>query len=182
MNDDKKKPGGIAILGSHPATVEMAPFNDDWLIYACSPHNFEQRTLPRMDEWFEDHIPIQDATRGYNYLKYLETLPVVWMRDKEQMHHFPGAREYPEDEMKAEFCPYMFTSSIAYMQAKAIKDIEEGKAEPCIGMFGIMQASPGEYTYQRPGIQYFIWEADRRGIDVIAPDISGLFEPPEEVW
>ena len=32
------------------------------------------------------------------------------------------------------------------------------------------------------GIQYFIWEADRRGLNVIAPDVSGLFEPPEENW
>ena len=37
---------GIAILGSHPATVMNAPFGDaSWLIYACSPHNVEQLSL-----------------------------------------------------------------------------------------------------------------------------------------
>jgi hypothetical protein len=182
VNTQEKKYKGIAILGSHPQTVMMSPFDDeDWLIYACSPHNFEMRTLPRFDQWFETHIPIQDATRGYNYLKYLETLPHVWMRDKDQMSHFKGAKPYPEEEMKEKFCPYMFTSSIALMLASAIVDCEEKKI-PAIGIFGVMQASPGEYTYQRPGIQYFIWEAERRGLDVIVPDISRLFEPPEENW
>lgn len=177
----------IAILGSHPQTVMMAPFDDkDWLIYACSPHNFEMRTLPRIDQWFETHVPIQDATRSFRYLNYLkEGLPdgvPVWMRDEEHIGLFKNAKQYPEEKMKQRFCPYMFTSSIALMLASAIVDIEEGRAAPCIGIFGVMQASPGEYAYQRPGIQYFIWEAARRGYDVIAPDISRLFEPPEENW
>jgi hypothetical protein len=171
---------GIAILGSHPATVEMAPFDQpDWLIYACSPHNFEKRRLPRFDAWFEVHIPVADSTRAYPYLKYLETLPLVWMRDKAAMGHFPGAKPYPEDELKAEFGPFTFTSSIAFMLAMAIKDCERLGAKQ-IALFGIMQASPNEYAYQRPGIQNLIWEATRRGIKVVAPDISKLFEPPPE--
>lgn len=171
---------GIAILGSHPATVQMAPFDKpDWLIYACSPHNFEKRQLPRFDAWFEVHIPVAHQTRAFNYLKYLETLPVVWMRDKESMHHFPGAVTYPEDAMKAEFGPFTFTSSIAFMLAMAIKECEKNNI-PQIGLYGIMQASPNEYTFQRPGIQNLIWEATKRGIKVIAPDISKLFEPPPE--
>jgi hypothetical protein len=172
-------PKGIAVLGSHPATVMLAPFSDDWLIYACSPHNFERRQLPRWDEWFEIHIPLADKTRAYPYLKFLETVPLVWMRDKAAMHHFPGARLYPEDEMKAEFGPFTFTSSIAFMIAKAIKDCEmQGIRQ--IGLWGIMQASATEYAYQRPGIQNLIWEANRRGIKVVAPDVSKLFEPPPE--
>lgn len=174
-------PKGIAVLGSHPATVAMAPFHEDWLIYACSPHNFERRKLPRFDAWFEVHIPVAHQTRAYNYVKYLETLPLVWMRDKAAMHHFPGARLYPEEEMKAEFGPFTFTSSIAYMLAMAIKDCEKHKIQ-AIGLFGIMQASPNEYTGQRPGIQNLIWHATKRGIHVIAPDISKLFEPPPEDW
>lgn len=170
---------GIAILGSHPATVNLAPFHDDWLIYACSPHNFEKRQLPRFDAWFEVHIPVAHQTRAYPYLKYLETLPLVWMRDRDAMGHFPGAKLYPEEDMKAEFGPFTFTSSIAFMLAMAIKDCEKLDI-PTIGLWGIMQASPNEYAYQRPGIQNLIWEANRRGIRVAAPDISKLFEPPPE--
>lgn len=170
---------GIAVLGSHPATVMQAPFNDDWLIYACSPHNFEQRQLPRFDEWFEVHKPIADRTRAYPYLKFLETVPIVWMRDKAAMQFFKGAREYPEDEMRAIFGPFTFTSSIAFILAKAIVECEKQGIKK-IGLWGIMQASPNEYTQQRPGIQNLIWEANRRGIKVLAPDISKLFEPPPE--
>lgn len=171
---------GIAILGSHPATVQMAPFSDPkWLIYSCSPHNYEKRQLPRFDEWFEVHIPLADRTRAYPYLRFLETVPLVWMRDKGAIHLFPGAKEYPEEEMKQRFGPFTFTSSIAFMLAKAIVECER-LGIPKIGLFGIMQASPTEYTYQRPGIQNLIWEAARLGIDVKAPDISRLFEPPEE--
>ena len=47
---------------------------------------------------------------------------------------------------------------------------------------GIMQASPNEYAYQRPGIQNLIWEATKLGIRVIAPDVSKLFVPPKEIF
>lgn len=173
---------GIAVLGSHPATVMKAPFEEDWLIFACSPHNFEKRQLPHFDEWFEIHIPIADKTRAYPYLRFLETVPTVWMRDQNAMHLFPGAKLFPEEEYKRpeNFGPFHFTSSIAFMMAKAIKDIEAGRAEPQIGLWGIMQASPNEYTYQRPGVQFMILEAVRRGIKVIAPKESKLFEPPPE--
>lgn len=170
---------GIAVLGSHPATVAMAPFNDDWLIWACSPHNFERRRLPRFDAWFEVHVPVAHQTRAYPYLKYLETLPLVWMRDKAAMPHFPGAKLYPEEEMKSIFGPFTFTSSIAFMLAMAIVECEK-QGIPEIGLFGIMQASPNEYAYQRPGIQNLIFEATRRNIKVKAPDISKLFDPPPE--
>lgn len=185
---------GIAILGSHPATVEMAPFDDPgWIIYACSPHNFEMRQLPRFDEWFEVHPQLSDATRAYPYLKYVESLPLVWLRDKDALPYIPGGRLYPDAEMAARFGPFNNTSSIALMMMRAIVECErlhaEGKMpEPKIGLFGIMQASPNEYTYQRPTIQQLVWEASKKErellgrprIHVIAPDISKLFEPPPE--
>lgn len=174
-------PDGIAILGSHPATVMQAPFDQNWLIWACSPHNFEKNKLPRWDEWFEVHIPLAHHTRAYPYLRWLEQAPAVWMRDKNAIGHFPGAKLYPEADLKSEFGPYVFTSSIAYMIAKAIKACEERNI--CtIGLWGIMQASPNEYTTQRPGIQHLVWEAVKRGIEVLAPPESKLFEPPADEW
>ncbi len=161
----------------------MAPFADEgWKIYACSPHNFEHRKLPRFDAWFELHKPIADATRAYPYLRWLETIEKpLYMRDEDAMHLFPTAVKFPEKEMQDIFGPFTFTSSIAYMVAKAIVDAEEHNI-PAIGLWGIMQASKNEYTYQRPGIQNLIWEATRRSIEVYAPDVSKLFEPPNNVW
>lgn len=173
---------GIAILGSHPATVAQAPFDDSsWLIYACSPHNVEHRQLPRVTEWFEVHDPIEDPTRSFQYLRAVSDMPFVWMRDKRALASgcFKGGRQLPD--MTDVFCPFMFTSSIAYMLAKAILDCEKHGIKK-IGLWGIMQASEGEYTYQRPGIQYMIWEATQRGIKVIAPRESCLFDLPKWKW
>lgn len=175
------KTKGIAVLGSHPATVMDAPFDDDWLIYACSPHNYEMRELPRFDQWFEVHKPLADATRAYPYLKFLETVPLVWMRDTDAMPYFKGGRPYPENELKKRFGPFFFTSSIAYILAKAIVDCEAQGINQ-IGIWGVMQASPNEYMYQRPGLQYFIQRATELGIKVLAPEVSKLFEPPDDMW
>jgi hypothetical protein len=191
---------GIAILGSHPATVERAPFGDPaWRIYACSPHNVEHRTLPRVDKWFEVHDPVEDPTRPFVYLKAISEMPVVLMRDQRAIasRAFKGAVAYPDVELygtntklpdgniipngNGEFNPWMFTSSIAYMMAYAIKDCEREGIKH-MSLWGIMQASDTEYRYQRPGIQYFIDQAMRRGIKVIAPRESRLFDLPREKW
>ena len=187
---------GIAILGSHPMTVMRAPFEKNWRIYACSPHNFEHRTLPRVDAWFEVHIPAAHQTRAYGYLKCLEKVEYpVYMRDLEAMKHFPTAVQYPEAELRGvgetnqygqvivkelgKFSYFAFTSSIAYIMAKALDDCDkEGIKE--IGLWGIMQASQTEYAYQKPGIQYFIDRAWRRGVKVTCPTESNLFEPQPE--
>lgn len=183
MKKTEKKYKGIAVLGSHPATVDMAPYGDeDWLIYACSPHNFEHRTLPRFDVWFELHKPIADATRAYPYLRWLETIDKpLYMRDDAAMSLFPTAVAFPQKEIEDLFGPFTLTSSIAYMLAKAIIDAVDMNI-PAIGLWGIMQASENEYTYQRPGIQNLIWEATKRDLEIYAPDISRLFDPPANVW
>ena|SRR6185503_4960015 len=87
--------------------------------------------------------------------------------------------EIPNNDGK--FCPYMFTSSIAYMLAKAIADCEE-QGIKTIGLWGIMQQSDNEYAYQRPGIQYFLSEAQKRGIKVMANRESCLFDMPNWKW
>lgn len=191
---------GIAVLGSNPVTVQEAPFDHpDWLIYGCSPHNLEfaaqdgrnpglrylmggrrpDGALYRVDEWFEVHKPLADATRPYGYLRELEKLPLVWMRDKEGLARIKGARPYPEKELKQRFGPFFFTSSIAFILAKAIADCERLGVRR-IGIWGVIQASENEYTYQRPGIQYFIQRATELGIQVLAPEASQLFEPQRE--
>jgi hypothetical protein len=170
-----------------------------------------RRALPRVDQWFEVHDPIEDETRPFGYLRAVSEMPFVWMRDKRAIASglFKGARAYPEEALKGTsvtqqlqirnadgspgihvaeipnadgvFCPYMFTSSIAYMLAKAIVDCQE-QGIGTIGFWGILQQADNEYTYQRPGIQYFITEAWRRGIRVIANRESCLFDMPQWKW
>lgn len=186
----------IAVLGSHPKTKMQAPFDDDsWSIWACSPHNyrhpewgkifgdnlpegFPDGRLPRVDEWFEVHEPAGHVTRPPDYLDYVRELSAdipVWMRDRT---NHPQAHAYPDEEMKRMFSPFAFTSSIAYIWAKAIH-----AAPQAIGMWGVMQASKTEHEQQRDGIRYFMWEAHRRGIEIVLPEeASHLFDMPGNSW
>ncbi len=195
---------GIAVCGSNPQTKAQAPFDDPgWLIYACSPDNTPHglnkgscSALPRTpDAWFEVHDPVFDRTRPYAYLDYLRHIPKVYMRDRialameiKGQKLFPTGTLYPEKEMKARFGPFTFTSSIAYIMAKAIVDIEvlrkEGRfapdTPPQLGLYGILQMSKQEYLDQRQGTQNLIWHATQSGIKVLASAKSALFEPPPE--
>lgn len=196
------KLAGIAVCGSNPHTKHLAPFGDkSWLIYACSPDNSPHglnpqncSPLPRVDAWFEIHNPVFDKTRPYAYLDWLRNIPRVFMRDHVAMNLrdangapiFPTATLYNEKAMKERFGPFTFTSSIAFMMAQAITDIERlrtlGKTVdlPEIGLWGILQLGKAEYEKQRQGTQNMIWHATKAGIKVrVAPE-SGLFEPPPE--
>ena len=201
----RSKLKGIAVCGSNPHTKGLAPFNDPgWLVYACSPDNTPagmgpgKGALPRVDQFFEVHQPVFDKTRPYPYLEWISAQPFkLWMRDRLAMNlgtgHgrllFPNAVPYPEKELKARFGPFTFTSSIAFILAKAIVDIEamvaEGRmggdgAPPELGLWGILQSSKPEYEKQRQGTQNLIWAATQSGIKVrVAPE-SRLFEPPPE--
>lgn len=174
---------GIAICGSNPATINMAPFDDpEWLIYACSPDNVNFWDLPRVDQWFELHDHFPHASRSLLYWEKLKKMPLVWMRDPTAVVHVKGALPYPEDAALNLVGPFtLYTSSIAFMMAKAILDCQVHNI-PNIGLFGIMQRGETEYTYQKPGIQNCIFAADRMGIKVIAPDISKLFEVTPYEW
>jgi hypothetical protein len=195
---------GICVLGSHPQTKAQAPFDDPgWLIYACSPDNSpfglspQKSVPPRVDAWFEIHRPVFHETRPYRYLEWLSNIPVVYMRDQLAMKLqlpdgqklFPTAVPYPEKEVKDRFGPFTFTSSIAFMMAKAILDIEKmreegkfGSETPTLGLWGILQRSEQEYANQRQGTQNMIWNATKSGIKVLAAQQSGLFEPPPEIF
>ncbi|MCK9549121.1 hypothetical protein [Aquamicrobium sp.] len=194
---------GIAVLGSHPQTKRLAPYHDDgFLIYACSPDNSpygfspDACAPPRVDQFFEIHRPVFDRSRPYEYLDWLRNIPVVWMRDPVAIRFraengeplFPTARLYPEKEMKARFGAFTFTSSIAFIMAKAIVDIEKmmdegrmgGSEPPMLGLWGILQSSKVEYEKQRQGTQNMIWQATQSGIKVLAAQESRLFDPPPE--
>lgn len=160
----------IALLGAHPASRSQAPFGDtNWEIWACSFRNMGQ--LPRHDLWFELHEPLGDA----RYVAWLGRQPRVMVRSERAREWLTRAEVYPEDEMRARFGHFFFTSSIAYMLALAVAQKPE-----VIGLWGVQMAQAHEYAYQRPGCQYFIQKAWDAGIEVLAP--RGLIEPPKEDW
>jgi len=175
----------IVVLGSHVATRDKAPFADkEWEIWACSTHNAPPHAfLPRITRWYEVHEPVEHPTRPGDYQAWLDRLHAthpdrMWMMDRLR---FPKANAYPIDAVIDEFGPYFInTSSIAYIMAHAIMTMSIlGKvdAENTLAIFGCMQASASEYTYQLPGIQYFATVAWERGITVAVPEESCLLTP-----
>ena len=173
----------IAVLGSHPATRDKAPFHDpSWEIWACSTHNAPPHAnLPRFNRFYEVHPTSEHPTRPEDYQRWLDTLSAtgasqLWMVDRRRR---PWANPYPTDEIIDEFGPFFLnTSSIAYIMAHAILVMGlKGDAENTLAIFGCMQQSASEFTYQRPGIQHFATAAWDRGITVAVPEESGILVP-----
>lgn len=167
------KPLKVALIGTAPSSRDLAPYGDpSWTIWACSPGNMN--ALPRVDAWFEIHSNLlwpECISYGKPYVDWLkqQSFP-IYMQDKSLV---PNAIPLPIKELTDEFGKYFFTSSFAYMIAMAIK---AGASE--IALFGIDMASKDEYILQRPGGQFFMQEAAKRGIKVSIPFESDLAQPP----
>lgn len=56
-------------------------------------------------------------------------------------------------------------------------ELEKDDYDDIIGLWGVDMAASEEYGYQRPGCQFFILEAMRRGIAVYLPPESDLMRP-----
>jgi hypothetical protein len=162
----------IAVMGSAPSSRLLAPFSDpEWEIWACSPPNYD---LPRVDAWFEVHNLDRKFGNPGNgpWVQKLITHPRVYIANSDP--RLPNGIVYPLQPMLERFGGYFFTSTIAYMMAFAISLKPEK-----IGLWGIdMSAAEELYTHQRPACHYFIREAQKAGIEVIASPQSDVMNPP----
>ena len=169
----------IAIVGAHPGTKFRAPYHDrEWEIWACSKRNWST-PIPRYDAWFELHYQEGDgggvAKLPKEYIAFLKTLPLVWVRDANL--NLPGQRAYPRKAMELLWGPFFFTSTIAHMMAKALAE-KPSK----IGLWGVHQSTKEEWAYQRQGCQYFIQKAWDMGVEVELPAESELLVPVDTPW
>jgi hypothetical protein len=174
----------IAIIGSAPSSVRLAPYTDpSWAIWGCSPGAYGEIPPGRSDVFFELHRweppapgqPNNAANRPWfspEYVRFLELHEgPVYMSEK-----VPSVKNcvvYPFAEMNAEFGPYFWTSSMAYMLALAIK-----LRPRAIGLWGVDMAAHSEYSFQRPGCQNFLGIAASIGIKIVLPLESDLLQPP----
>lgn len=165
----------IAILGSAPSSRHLAPFsNEAWEIWTCSPGNADG-TIPRADAVFELHsqewLLRQADLQGY--CEWLAQRTTLYMLARHE--RWPNAKPYPAKEMFARYRTSFFSSSISYMLALAI----DRKPET-IGLYGIDMSAHDEYGRQRIGCHYFIEQAEKAGIKVIAPPESDILHeiPP----
>lgn len=185
----------IAILGSAPSSVRLAPYGDaSWEIWGCSPGVYA--VAPRVEVWFELHrweppvlgrADMQKPWFSPEYCAWMAQRPKVYMADK--VPEIQGSIRLPQEELLRKYGSYFFTSSIAWMLAMAIESIlahrESNKNSPQqsnekdhIGLWGVDMAANEEYADQRPGCQFFIQIAHQLGIEVTIPQESDLMAPP----
>lgn len=171
--------------------------DESWQIWCCSPGAFG--VVPRADRWFEVHR-WEPGKMWFSpeYLRFLDEFggPVYTGGPVEGL---ANGVVYPLARVEAEFSSYFLTSSLALMCALAILEIEDmrkarvagllGEMRPgqvtaaltneedVIAFFGVDMAAQEEWSMQRPGCQFFVLEALRRGISVYVPRESDLLRP-----
>lgn len=164
----------IAVIGSAPSSLPLAPFADtSWEIWGCSPGAGMHPACTRVTRWFEIHPLSQpDIVGDQAYLRWLADInvPVELIRPDPRI---PKGVAYPYEAMLQEFGPYFFTSSVAWILARAIMERPH-----TIGLWGIDMNANEEYQLQRPACHFFIREALKLGIKVFVPSQSDLAHPP----
>lgn len=178
----------IAILGSAPSSMNLAPFGDSsWTIWGCSPGLFP--FAKRVDAWFEVHRWESLKPRvTIDYLTFMRNLkcPIYMIRPVDEL---PNSVEYPIDNVFAFVYGHMvdgkgvwrekrfercdFASTISWMIAMAIM---EGADE--IGLWGVDMSATEEWYFQRSGCQSLIEAAKSIGIKVTVPGESDILRPP----
>lgn len=176
----------------------------DWDIWGCSPGCWS--VVPRATRWFEVHRwEPEQPWFSLEYRSFLQRFKGI-VYTGAPVEDIPNHAVYPIDRMEAKFGSYFFTSSLALMLALAIDTIEQVRqaranhrearggevalpfgvdpvelskddSDDVLGMWGVDMAAAEEYGYQRPGCQFFILEALRRGIKFYLPPESDLMRP-----
>jgi len=173
----------IALVGSAPSSVQLAPYKDpDWQIWACSPGAYPFAG-PHADQYFEIHrwepqVPGMVGTgKAWFTPEYVEFLT----RFKGPVHmmdplppEIPSAQRIEVEKLTEQYGPFFWTSSLSYMFAMALNEPDVTE----IGLWGVDMSAIEEYTLQRSGCQHFVTLAMARGIKVTIPPESDLLQPP----
>ena len=189
----------IAIIGSAPSSVRLAPYHDQtWAIWGCSPGVYGQVPIGRTDVWFEMHRwepplagdPSNAANKPWFSPEYVQFMqqhkgPVFLAGPNPEVTNpvpsvLSGVR-FPFEDYVAKYGPYFFASSMSWMLAHAIELLAPRAAageDVAIGLWGVDMAANSEYAWQRPGCQHFIGLARKLGIRVVLPPESDLMQPP----
>jgi hypothetical protein len=163
----------IALIGSAPSSVTLAPFTDDsWTIWGCSPGAYPH--IKRCDRFFELHR--REPGKPWFAREYVEFLanlkcPVTVV---EPWPELPTYSLLPKDELIRKFGPYVFKSSLSWMMAMAVM---EGATE--IGLWGVDMAAREEWQFQRTALQCLMWRIQEEpyNCSVTLPPESDLWMP-----
>lgn len=180
----------LAIVGTHPDTCELAPFDDpEWEIWVFNEVLGQATWCKRADAVFQMHKPFvyKSYTNRcdhdhWDWLRMDHGPLKIYMQDVDP--EVPNSVRYPLDEINAELLGDFrqgrelversyFTSSISQALALAIY-----LDYPYIKMLGIEMASDTEYQYQRDNLAFWVGLALGRGIKVDMLTGDAIFKRP----
>jgi len=70
-----------------------------------------------------------------------------------------------------------YADEVAPLPPELMRYLDEDDKEDVIGIWGVDMSAHEEYGYQRPGCQFFLLEAGRRGIGTYVPPESEIMRP-----
>jgi len=190
----------VAIVGTHPATRDNAPFDDPnvdiWVFNEVAGKSVKQddgEFRPwawRVDAVFQMHLPIiyrslhnRSDPKHWEWLQKEQKFP-IYMLDVDP--DVPSSVKYPLDVVcdkllynfhqgnKELVRRQYFTSSIPYAIALAIYKEQYER----IKIYGIEMSSNTEYIYQRDCVAFWIGMALNRGIAVDMHCGDDIFDRP----
>ena len=190
-----------AIMGFASSSRAEIPVDDGkWELWGL---NQFYRHIARADRWFDIHANWrEELVPGTDHEGWLSTCGMpVYMGEAQPS--IPTSVTYPLKAVIAHFGVDYFTSSIAYMVALALYEIEvrvdrelaqalEGGLDPrsilvvqrqlyeshTIGLFGIDLIVGEEYFYQKSCCEFWLGVASARGICIHLPNASALCKTP----
>ena len=158
----------LAIVGTHPATRTLAPFdNPEYEIWVFNEAAQDTTWCKRWDACFQLHKPewymrpdnYSNATH-WQWLQQLHPGKVIWMQEIDDL--VPASRPYPLKEI-IESVPGGFRRIMGSSPAQALAlAIHLGYKE--IGVWGVELSSNTEYGRQLPSWMYWCGIADGMGI------------------
>lgn len=188
----------IAIVGFATSSRGVVPVNDPaWEVWGL---NQLYRHIPRADRWFDIHetwnaalVPGTEPGEARSYEGWVRDCGIPFYMVKREADK-PTTLTYPVDRLIAHHGADYFTSTIAYMLALAVYEIDRAVdarlaasggvpsrqalqalyEEYAIGLFGIDLIVGEEYDWQKACAEYWIGMASARGIRVLIPPTSAL--------
>jgi hypothetical protein len=177
MSDRKKVV--IAAFASTADTTTLFAEDPTWEIWCLNngyelPHYYDAEGRFRADRHFEMHpVNVQPA----NDLNWLHACPVplyvLDLNDPVPGGYSPNAVQFPLAECERAFpmpSPY-WASTFAYQITLAML---EGFTE--IALLGMDFGTPREWLFERPNLLYWTGYAAGRGVRIIWPQASTLFQ------
>lgn len=179
----------VAIVGSHPATRETAPWNnpavDIWVFNEAA----NEQWVKRWDVCFQMHKPTvyrnpnnRTDPKHWEWLQRDHGKP-IYMQEVDPL--VPCSKKYPLDAICKRFLKNLtrndgeikrlryFTNSISYAIALAIFSGYER-----ILLYGAEMQSNTEYSYQRDNVAFWVGLATGYGVNVEIHSAFNLFDQP----